>query len=126
MKEKNQMLELIYDEELVHQAELLLESNSIFNLSNIGSNLYVGNVKDGKIYEVEIQSPFAKKQKASCDCVFFTQHKICKHIIGLLFAIRNEIKTKQETKEVIGEKSKQKLTSLNINQMLDEINPCWI
>ncbi|MBK9736322.1 MAG: hypothetical protein IPO92_15715 [Saprospiraceae bacterium] len=63
-----------------------------------------------------------QKTKASCDCVFFTQHKICKHIIGVLFAIRNEIKTKQVTKEVIGEKSKQKLTSLNINQMLDEIN----
>ena len=60
MVEKNQLIELIYDDELVQQGELLFESNAVSDVSVLDSNLYVCQVKDGLNYEVEIFGPFQK------------------------------------------------------------------
>ena len=65
MVEKNQLIELIYDDELVQQGEMLFESNAVSDVSVLDSNLYVCQVKDGLNYEVEIFGPFLKKQKLS-------------------------------------------------------------
>ena len=120
--EKNQLIELIYDDELVRLAEELNEKGAVYELSHVESNLYVAKVKDGLNYEIEIQSPFAKKQKLSCECSFFKQNNICKHTIAGLLTIRELIKQKKEVKEITAsEKSTKKLPSLNINQILDEI-----
>ena len=123
MADKNQLIEMIYEEELVHQAEILFEANAVYDLANLPSNLFVCKVKDGKLYEVEIQSPFAKKQTASCECSFYIQNKICKHIIASLLLIRLEQnnKAEQTAKGSPGQK-KQKLVSLNINHILQEID----
>lgn len=122
MTEKNQLIELIYDDELVRLAEELNEKEAVCDLDHIGSNLYIAKVKDGLNYEIEIQSPFAKKQKLSCECSFFKQNNICKHTIAGLLMLREQFKNKKEEKEIIlTEKSKNKLKSLNINQILDEI-----
>ncbi|MBC7884441.1 MAG: hypothetical protein H7X99_03150, partial [Saprospiraceae bacterium] len=123
MAEKNQWIELIYNEDMVLQAEQLFEKGAVRDMSNIESSLYVCKVKDGMLYEVEIQSPFAKKQKSSCDCSFYKQNKICKHIIAGLFYIRKQLKEKSEKIEIREiEKKKQKLSTLNINQILEEID----
>ncbi len=122
MTEKNQFIELIYDDDLVRLAEELNEKEAVCDLEYIGSSLYIAKIKDGLNYEIEIQSPFAKKQKLSCECSFFKQNNICKHTIAGLLMIREQFKHKKEEKEIISsEKSKKKLTVLNINQILDEI-----
>lgn len=120
---KNTIIELLYDDELVSQATDLYESNAISDLVSLDGNIYVCKVKDGKIYEVEIQSPFAKKQKASCDCTFFLHHNICKHVVAGLILIRAEQQNKLAIKEQKAkDQLKQKVSTLNISQMLEEIS----
>ncbi len=123
MIEKNQLIELIYDDELVQQGEILFESQAVSDISVLESNLYVCQVKDGLSYEVEIFGPFLKKQKLSCECSFFKSNRICKHVIAALLKIRQDIKDKEKTKEskIDTPLKKQKLATLNINQILDEI-----
>jgi len=124
LAEKNQLIELIYDDELVQQGELLFESNAVSDVSVLDSNLYVCQVKDGLNYEVEIFGPFLKKQKLSCECTFFKNNRVCKHVIAALFKIRENFKEKEKTKEVVAIDTplkKQKLATLNINQILEEI-----
>ncbi len=123
MTEKNQLIELIYDDDLVQAGEELYENNAVHHLSHIESNLYVAKVRDGKFYEIEIQSPFAKKQKVSCDCSFYNDNKICKHILAGLLAIRAELKTKKAAQETVNtEKVARKLSTLHITQILEEIS----
>lgn len=125
MVEKNQLIELIYDDELVQQGELLFESNAVSDVSVLDSNLYVCQVKDGLNYEVEIFGPFLKKQKLSCECAFFKSNRVCKHAIAALFKIREDFKEKEKSKEVVSVDTplkKQKLATLNINQILEEID----
>lgn len=123
MAERNQLIELIYDDELVQQGELLYESSTVSDLSVLDSNLYVCQVKDGLNYEIEIFAPFLKKQKLNCECSFFKSNRICKHVIAVLLKIRQDFKEKDKSKETTIDSSqkKQKLATLNINQILDEI-----
>ncbi|MFZ1751066.1 MAG: SWIM zinc finger family protein, partial [Saprospiraceae bacterium] len=118
----NQLIETIYDEELVLQAEALFENEAITDISKVNRNFFIAKIKDGKSYEVVIQSPFTKKQKATCDCNFFASNLICKHVITLLFHIRST----QSQKPLVGNKksgsSSAKNTSLNIHQILHEIS----
>jgi len=123
LTDKNQLLELMYDDELILQAERLYEAGAVTDLDCIETNLYVCKVKDGRNYEIEIQSPFTKKQKAVCECTFFIQHHICKHVVAGLMQIREDRNRKKTTKEANLElKEKKKLSSLNINQILEEIS----
>lgn len=123
MINKSQLIELIYDDEVVAQGEALYLSAAVLKLSKSPNNLFVARVLDGKTYEVEVMSPFAKKQTTSCDCEAYQKNKICKHILAVLFKIREEKKLKIEEKVSIQDKIKNKnLTSLNINQILEEID----
>jgi hypothetical protein len=123
LTEKNQLIELIYEDNLVIAAEQLFEVNAIKHLIKTGSNLYIGSVKDGINYEIEIQSPFAKKQKVSCECSFYKDNKICKHIIAGLLQIRDQIKLKTTSASPKVESgASKKLLSLNTSQILEEIS----
>lgn len=123
MTDKNTLIELLYDDELVLQASNIYESGAVRDLVSLDANLYICKVADGKNYEVEIQAPFTKKQKTSCECAFFSAHNICKHVIAGLMLIREQKKTKLISKETKSKESqKNKLSTLNITQMLEEIS----
>lgn len=123
MTDKLKLIELIYDEFLVLAAESLFEAGMVSDLIKTESQLYIGKVKDGKLYEVEIQFPFTKKQKVSCECTFYGTNSICKHIVASLFALREDLKKAQnqkQTKQKTG--VKKRLSTLSISQILDEIS----
>lgn len=121
--DKNTIIELIYDDELVLQANRLFDADAVADLDSLNGGLFLCKVKDGKVYEVEIQSPFTKKQKASCDCTFFTSHHICKHVIAGLMLIRSEKNKKQTIKEQkTAANNKPKISTLNISQILEEVS----
>lgn len=122
MAEKNQLIELIYDENLVLQGEGIFDSGGVIDFMLIEPGFFVLKVRDGKIYEVEIKAPFTKKQSVSCECTFYKEHKICKHVIAALFSVRNDINSSlQKNKEAVSARQIKKNTTLNINHLLDKI-----
>ncbi|MBK9257203.1 MAG: SWIM zinc finger family protein [Saprospiraceae bacterium] len=122
MTDKNFLIELIYNDELILQGESLYEKNAVTDLMEVESALYSAKVKDGNVYEIEIQFPFTKKQKASCDCTFYKDNHICKHILSVLFELRAQIKTKNNEKELKIKSTSSKLNTLNISNILQTID----
>ena len=118
MRDKNLLIELIYDEDLTEHAELLYNSGAVGNIIIAEQGLYTATVTDGIQYETEIQSPFASKQKATCDCVFYRENNICKHIIAFLFELREIFKAKSEAHSVQIGNAEKKHTTLNIAHIL--------
>ncbi len=112
-------IESLYNEELVIAGELLFESNKVSDLMKSESGIFFAKVKDGKDYEIEIKYPFVKKQKVRCDCTFFVQSGICKHVLATLFSIRNQSKIK--TLAPKNSSSKPKPTKLVVAQILEEV-----
>lgn len=113
-------IESLYNEELVIAGELLFESKKVIDLITSEHGLHFAKIKDGKTYEVEILHPFAKRQKVSCECSFFLQSGICKHIVATLFSIRNQSKIKQLSKTNVAHKAKP--SKLVVSHILEEIN----
>jgi hypothetical protein len=118
LRDKNLLIELIYDEDLVEHAESLYNAGAVGNVLIAEQGLYTATVTDGIQYETEIQSPFASKQKATCDCVFYRENNMCKHIIAFLFELREIFKAKAETHGVKVEIAEKKHTTLNISNIL--------
>ena len=120
MNDLTKNIELIYDDELVLEGEQLWLKSHVENLSCPEKGLYIAQVHDDENYEIEISSPFAKKQKISCECEYYKSNHICKHIIAGLYAIQEEIK---KTKELKLKNKKTKPVALNINQIIKDIEP---
>lgn len=118
MPDKNLLIELIYDEELTEQAEALFLAGAVTDVTMAEQNLYTARVKDGIFYETEIQSPFLKKQKATCDCIFYRENNICKHIISLLFELREVFKAREDEQKNKLTSGLKKHSSLNIAHIL--------
>jgi len=120
---KNFLIELIYDDQLVLQGEKLYDSLAIEKYAEIEPNLYSFEVKDGKLFEPEIQYPFSKKQKTNCGCLFFQETKTCKHIIACLFELRKLFKEQESLKELKNETIRiPKQITLNINHIVQNID----
>lgn len=113
-------IESLYNEDLVLAGELLFESKKVIDLTESDQGLFFAKVKDGKSYEIEIQYPFAKRQKVSCECSFFLQSGICKHVVATLFTIRNLDLIKQISNKTV--KIKPKPSKLAVSHILDEID----
>ena len=123
LTEKGRLIELLYDEDLVQAGEQLYDGGAVHDISKLEANLFIARVRDGKMYEVEVQSPFAKKQKTSCECTFFAQNKVCRHVVALLFALRNAVSDQPSAAEKTGKpKAPAKPVSLNVAHILDEIS----
>ncbi len=116
----NHYIERNYDHELVMAGEQLWLDGQVKNQSLNDDGCYRAIVSDDKHYEIEISTPFSKKQKTSCSCSAFKSSSVCTHIVAGLFAIRNipEEKNKNRVPKAISKPS-----SLNINQMINDIHP---
>ncbi len=112
MSDFSKNIELLYDDDLVLAGEHLWEEKKVTDVTPIQNNIYLAKVKDGRSYDIEVKSPFAKKQKATCECGFYNQHGICKHIIAVLYAIKDIQKN-------VAKPGKKHIT-LHINQILQD------
>ncbi|HMS68617.1 MAG TPA: hypothetical protein PKD18_10780 [Saprospiraceae bacterium] len=109
-------LDLLFSPELYEAGENLFVEKSVLEINKMDNDFYTVYVKDGGLYEVEIQKPFKKNQKVVCDCVFFVNNKACKHVVASLLAIK-ELKLEAHPK---GQKDK-KPRSLSINNILNSV-----
>lgn len=115
-----EFFELQYDEQIVLQGEKLFSDHKVLEINKLDKNLYSILVKDGIIYEVEILSPQSKNRKSSCECDFFKDHKVCRHIIASLFYIRKRlIKDAAKSQERTKKKSAK---AINIPALLQAVN----
>ncbi len=114
-------IELEFDEELFKKGEELYHSGAVLEIIKLNSSLFSLMVKEGKIYEVELQRPLTKSQKATCDCTFFESNKTCRHIAaGLLFYQRFEEHKKDRKKDQVRQKRKSK--SISIKSLLNNVS----
>lgn len=113
-------IEFLYDEKLELEGQQLWKEGQVRNLNRNEDGIYIAFVHDGQDYEVEVNAPFKKKQKVSCECEDFKSKSACKHIVAALFAIQDVL---HEEKKKKVSKTEQKATSLNINHLVKEIQP---
>ena len=108
-----------YDEDLILKGEELYDSAAVNEILQIEPNLFTVFVKEGGIYEVEIFKPFTQQKRFHCDCSFFQNHHICKHVIAALFSIR---RYQLENKSEKSKNSEVKASTLNVNNILNALN----
>ena len=109
------LIELIYDDLLVAEAETLFEKKAIIDVQSPEKNLFLFVIQDGTDLEVELFKPFTKVQKSTCSCAFHQKHKICKHVIAGLFYLREKKKKRKEPHHDAG---LQKIKTLNTRTLL--------
>lgn len=113
------LIELIYDDLLVAEAETLFEKKAIIDVQSPEKNLFLFVIQDGEDLEVEVLKPFTKVQKSTCACAFHQKHKICKHVIAGLFYIREKKKKRKESRNDPGI---QKIKTLNTRTLLQFVD----
>lgn len=118
---QNLLFELLFDDDQVAAAEQLYLSGAVVEVLPLESQLFTAKVRDGIVYETEIQNPFTKKQKSTCECVFFNEHGFCKHIIATLYELREIYRYKKEEKDKSKpQQENKKPGSLTITHILQE------
>lgn len=113
-------LEVALDETHMVVGEKLFEENKVTSLFEGQRNLWVAEV-DG--FEVEMQITPSRVKAVSCECEVYLKEKMCGHVAGGLFALRNhfsETKSKKKKQPKLKEKVYHKLTT---SAILDSINP---
>lgn len=107
-------IEQKYDDAIVVQAGDLYTLKSIVALEKVDKTLFIAQVRDGQLYDVEIKSPFTRLQKSTCTCDYHQKYRFCKHSIAVLFALRDQ---KNHT-----DKPSKLPKSLTINHIIDKIS----
>ncbi len=118
MSKKDFNIEEAYDTALVEAGEQLWMDSLVCNLTKNENGIYLAHVQDNDNFEIEISNPFSKKQMVSCACASFKASQICPHIIAGLFAIRSEVRRKEEKKQT---KQSSKPATLSTQQIASEI-----
>lgn len=113
-------IELLYPSDLFLKGEELFEKKAVVETSNVDKGLFNFTIKDGGDYEVEWLKPLTRYQKATCNCTFFKENKVCKHVIAALISYKDSIqfeKSNKPEKEIISRHS-----TLNINNVLNGVS----
>ncbi|WP_235296074.1 SWIM zinc finger family protein [Portibacter marinus] len=106
--------------ELIAQGQKLYEKNAVIHKEEVEKNLWSFEVRERKVYEIEILVSPKKVLNYSCDCSKFKANQECKHIASALFDLRMA-KTKPITRgpQVVRSVPKK----LSIPNLLNQIEP---
>lgn len=110
----SQSLDVIFSPDVYAAGEALYENKAVLEISKSEGEVYDVFVKDGLLYEVELQKPFTAHQKFKCECPNFQGDKACKHIVAALMGYR-DIKKPDKAKK------SGKPKTLNINALLHQV-----
>lgn len=125
MLKQDDWIELSYETSLVEGGSVLYDERKIVDILHLDDSLHIAKILDGQTYEVEIQHPFLKKQKFSCDCSYFKKHKNCKHIVAFLYYLRDwkqQIKDTKDKKVHQDKKTEGRINTLSVTQIINQID----
>ncbi|MFN7118271.1 MAG: SWIM zinc finger domain-containing protein [Saprospiraceae bacterium] len=85
-----QNIEAHLDEESLLHGEQLLQEGKVSELLEAEKHLWLAQVEDNRLLEVEVKISPSKVLAASCECERFRQEKMCGHISAVLLKLRQE------------------------------------
>lgn len=85
------------DESLLH-GEQLLQEGKVLTLLEAEKHLWLAQVNDGRMLEVEVKISPSKVLAASCECERFRREKMCGHLAATLLKLRQELTNKAKSK----------------------------
>ncbi|MEM8909461.1 MAG: hypothetical protein AAGD05_16560, partial [Bacteroidota bacterium] len=113
-------LELHLPDDLLEQAEQLLERQQLAPVREVERNLWLTQTLTPPNLEVEIQISPSKVKAYSCDCSTYHEQSICSHIIAGLLLVRAQRKAKRAQK-MKANKRKASPKKLTISTILDQV-----
>ncbi len=115
-------IELHIDDKFVELGEQLLQKQALTTLYESEKNLWIGNITDRNVFEVEIQMVAQRIKAITCDCQTFKDHQVCAHSTAVLLELRNRKKEAVEKKAVTNKKPRKSNSNLTINTILQNIS----
>jgi hypothetical protein len=116
-----QELELNLEESIFLQGDQLVDYDKVLRLQEIERHLWVAEVEESQLFEVEIKISPSKVLAYTCDCDRFKSEGICQHIVAVLIKIRRKKNVAREKKAA---KPKRKSThkKLTTNIILEQVS----
>ena len=109
-------IELQVNDAILLAGEGLIATNAIQRLEEFERNLWVSQIDDGQIYEVEVMLTGQKVKATTCDCEAAKENNICAHIAATLLsiiAIKKQNEAKKKVRKSV-EAIPKKLTTASI------------
>ncbi|MBK7870125.1 MAG: SWIM zinc finger family protein [Saprospiraceae bacterium] len=116
-----QHIESNLDEDSLLQGEQFLDEGRVQNLQEAAQHLWLAQVQDDQIYEVEVKISPSKVKAVSCECERFQKEKECGHIAAVLLQLRNQL-SKSESQNIPEEKEEDAPKRLTTGVVLDQVN----
>lgn len=96
----------IDDDSLLH-GEQLLQEGKVSDLLEAERHLWLAQVDDDRVLEVEVKISPSKVTAASCECERFRRQRMCGHVAATLLKLRQELSKKVKPKKVTPERSEE-------------------
>ena len=115
-------VELYLNESSLVQGEWLLEQGRVGHLRETERHLWLSEVSDGAVWEVEMRISPSKVQQASCECAAFRSDKQCAHLAAALLALRRLLNDRQAEKQAARVQKKERpVRTLDTQSILNNI-----
>lgn len=102
-----QNIEAHLDEESLLHGEQLLQEGMVSELVELERHLWLAQVEDNRVLEVEVKISPSKVTAASCDCERFRQMRMCGHVAATLLKLRQERAKKEKVKAPAPERKEE-------------------
>lgn len=116
-----QELELNLEENIFLLGDQLVDYDKILRLQEIERHLWVAEVDEGQLFEVEIKISPSKVLAYTCECDRFNNEGICQHIAAALIKIRRKKNVAKE-KRAAKPKRNSSHKKLTTNIILEQVN----
>jgi len=115
-------VEIYLNESSLVQGEWLLEQGMVGHLRETERHLWLSEVSDGAVWEVEMRISPSKVQQASCECATFRSDKQCAHLAAALLALRRLLNDRQAEKQATrAQKKERPVRTLDTQSILNNI-----
>ena len=109
------------DDKIVHRGLAYFKNNNISEVEEINDGEYQAVVEGSNDYHVDLKLVNGKLSQFFCDCPF-DMGPMCKHVVALLFYIREEKQEQNKTKtNANSPNKKQHLKRKTISEQIEEL-----
>jgi hypothetical protein len=102
--------------------EELLEQGCVRNLQEIERHLWLAEVEDKRVIEVELRITPTKVVQGSCECAAFRLADPCAHFVAAALGLRRQIQEKKAQQRPKSPAEKKASKSLGTQQILEHVS----